>query len=263
MHNTMFASVLRAPLDFFTATPIGRVLGSFSKDMDNVDESLQDTIHMCTIYLMILGTTSGVVLSVVPYFAAILGALIFPSVFIFLRYLGASGSLKRRVGTADAALNAHVSESQQGIAVIRAYGAEERFMRDNAERLLVSQRCTSNLETLQVWLAFRLDLFGCLLVLVTCLLSVGLWESLSASRAGLAISNSFQILLFFSLMVRGLADINAGISAVDRIKTLGDVKPEPDVPLTHESCPSEKWPQHGEVEFHNVVMSYAPSTPQV
>ena len=115
----------------------------------------------------------------------------------------------------------------------------------------------------QVWLAFRLDLFGCLLVLVTCLLSVGLWESLSASRAGLAISNSFQILLFFSLMVRGLADIDAGISAIDRISALGDVQPEPDRPLSHESCPSEKWPQHGEVEFFNVVMSYAPNTPQV
>lgn len=115
----------------------------------------------------------------------------------------------------------------------------------------------------QVWLSFRLDLFGCLLVLVTCLLSVGLWESLSASRAGLAISNSFQILLFFSLMVRGLADIDAGISAIDRISALGDVTPEPDRPLSHESCPSEKWPQHGEVEFFNVVMSYAPNTPQV
>ena len=150
MHNKMFAAVLRAPLHFFTATPIGRVLGCFSKDQDGVDESLQDTIHMCTIYLMILGTTSGVVLSVVPYFAAILGALIIPSVLIFRGYIGASGALKRMVGAADATLNAHVSESQQGIAVIRAYGAEERFMRDNAQRLLASQRCTSNLETLQV-----------------------------------------------------------------------------------------------------------------
>jgi ATP-binding cassette, subfamily C (CFTR/MRP), member 1 len=115
----MLQAVLRAPLAFFTVTPIGRVLGAFSKDQDCVDESLQDTIHMTTIYFMILGTTSGVVLSVVPQFAAILGALIIASVIIFRYYIRASGALKHMTGAADAMLLAHVSESQQGMAVIQ------------------------------------------------------------------------------------------------------------------------------------------------
>ena len=80
---------------------------------------MQDTIHMTTIYFMILGTTSGVVLSVVPQFAAILGALVIASVFLFRFYVRSSGTLKRLVGSADASLLAHVSESQQGIAVIQ------------------------------------------------------------------------------------------------------------------------------------------------
>lgn len=40
LHNSMFLSVIRAPLRFFEATPSGAILNRFSKDIGNIDEPL-------------------------------------------------------------------------------------------------------------------------------------------------------------------------------------------------------------------------------
>ena len=44
-----------------------------------------------------------------------------------------------------------------------------------------------------LWLSFWCDLLGALLVLGTCLLSVGLKEQLGGAAVGLAISNTIQV----------------------------------------------------------------------
>jgi len=60
----------------------------------------------------------------------------------------------------------------------------------------------------------RCDLLGAILVVVTCLLSVALREELGAAAVGLAISNSIQVLVFFTWVVRGVADSVSRFDAV-------------------------------------------------
>lgn len=40
IHNGMFKRVINAPMAFFDATPIGRVLSRFAKDQEQVDSTL-------------------------------------------------------------------------------------------------------------------------------------------------------------------------------------------------------------------------------
>lgn len=40
LHNSMFLSVVNAPLNFFDKTPSGAILNRFSKDIGNIDEPL-------------------------------------------------------------------------------------------------------------------------------------------------------------------------------------------------------------------------------
>jgi ABC-type multidrug transport system fused ATPase/permease subunit len=263
LHNLMFSRVIRAPLSYFTNTPVGRILSVFSKDQDTIDEALLDAIHMTVIYTAILCTTAGVVIRVVPYFAAIVGALLVVFVYYFRVYMRASASIKALSGSTTSLLLAHVSETLSGMAVIHAFRAQQRFVDDNRRRLVNMHLASRTMDDLQGWLSFRLDFVASLLVLGTCLLMVGLQASIPASGAGLAISNSFQILLFLSLAVKGAAEIHANIPSVERVVQLTRVEEEVDVPLTHESCPAESWPAHGAVSFHGVVMSYARDTPAV
>lgn len=263
LHNTMFSRILRAPMSVFTTTPLGSLLSTFAADMDQIDEALQDNIMMAVIYLCILGTTIGVVVRVIPIFAAVAGLLAISFVYFFRLYMRTSRVLKSATGRAGAAVVTHVSETLQGLTVIHAYGAAPRFSSDSMTRLDASSAAQFNVDALQLWLSFRLDLIGCLLVLGTCLLAIALEPRLPAASAGLAISNSFQILLFASVMVRTVADIDSSIACVERVVAVGAVEQEVDLPLTHESCPRDGWPSRGEVDFHGVVMSYLPALPAI
>jgi len=44
IHNSVFAAVLGARMSFFDSTPIGRVVNRFANDMDQLDDSLPDSL---------------------------------------------------------------------------------------------------------------------------------------------------------------------------------------------------------------------------
>lgn len=74
-----------------------------------------------------------------------------------------------------------------------------------------------NMEQTHLWLAFWCDFIGALLVVATCLLSVAFSETLGAPNVGLAISNSIQVLVFFTWVVRGVADTVSMWDAIERV----------------------------------------------
>jgi ATP-binding cassette, subfamily C (CFTR/MRP), member 1 len=74
-----------------------------------------------------------------------------------------------------------------------------------------------NTEQTHLWLAFWCDFFGAILVVATCLFSVAFSETLGAPNVGLAISNSIQVLVFFTWVVRGVADTVSMWDAVERV----------------------------------------------
>ena len=80
-------------------------------------------------------------------------------------------------------------------------------------------------------------------------------------------SNSFQILLFFSVMTATLGEIHAGTGAIDRADDVASVPAERDgmgeEPSKEERGLPANWPNRGEVTFSGVVMPYLPGAPPV
>jgi ABC-type multidrug transport system fused ATPase/permease subunit len=262
MHNRMFDAIVKAPMSYFTVTPLGHLLKTFSSDMDMCDEAMLDDCHMVVLDFCILATTFGVVIGVLPLFAAVLAVIMLAFFYYFFTFMKACNPLKDKAATGNAAAVASVSETLQGLDVILAYNAQPRFKIVNASLLDGAGLGVQNLELLSMWLAFRLDLIGSLLVLATTLLAVAI-TSITAADAGLAVSNAFLILIFFSLMVRTAGVVNSNIASVERVHKLGKVAPEADLPLTNETNPPAGWPSRGEVKFQSVVMTYAPGLPNV
>ncbi len=261
LHDAMFASLLAAPLAYFSKTPLGNIISVASKDMDNINDALVDNLYLSLVYTLILGTTIGVIVAQVRLFLAVVGGLAALFVALVWRYLAASNALKARAGEASMAVFAASAEASQGASVVQAFRAEARYRARFSEQLLAAQSAQFTFEALQLWLSVRADLIGALLVFATCLMCVSMERALAPAAAGLAISNSFQILLFLSLMVRTAASAHASVAGVDRVRELGCVAPE--AAAGAGEAPPARWPPRGEVDFLGVSMSYAPSAPHV
>jgi hypothetical protein len=67
------------------------------------------------------------------------------------------------------------------------------MLQENVNLLNVHHLALFNTEQTHLWLAFWCDFFGAILVVATCLFSVGMSEKLGAPNVGLAISNSIQV----------------------------------------------------------------------
>jgi hypothetical protein len=71
-------------------------------------------------------------------------------------------------------------------------------------------------DQIQLWLAFRLDFFGSLFVLLTSLLV--LLQDITPSDSGLAISNCFQALVFLTWACRGMSDIAFSLFGTENLQ---------------------------------------------
>jgi ABC-type multidrug transport system fused ATPase/permease subunit len=266
-HDRAFNALLRAPMSYFITTPVGSLLVFFAKDLEAIDDVLVDNACMCITYVCILCTTLGVCIGTLPIFGAIVAGLLLVFLYTFYRYALACARIKAEFARASEDVVAHTSETLAGLAVVRAFGAQERFR--SAARAFQDRSGATGLAQggLSLWLSFRLDMVGCLLVLATCLIAILNEGGITAAASGLAVSNSFQILLFFSIMSATMGEIHAGSGAVDRAAQLATVPAEPDAardaPSAEERALPAAWPDKGAIEFSGVVMPYLPGAPPV
>lgn len=91
------------------------------------------------------------------------------------------------------------------------------MLQENVNLLNRHHLALFNMEQTHLWLAFWCDFIGAILVVATCLFSVAFSETLGAPNVGLAISNSIQVLVFFTWVVRGVADTVSMWDAVERV----------------------------------------------
>mmetsp|Transcript_12259 Transcript_12259/g.33459 ORF Transcript_12259/g.33459 Transcript_12259/m.33459 type:complete len:1462 (-) Transcript_12259:707-5092(-) len=219
LHARLFDRVLKAPFLFFLRTPVGDVLASFAKDQSTLDETLPDTLHMTGIYLIVLITALIIVIVSIHYYAAVAVGLFIAFFTMLFLYLPAATVLKRWSGETASNVYIHVDESLHGMEVIKAFDAVNYFIQENVNRINLHHLALFNTEQTHLWLSFWCDLFGAIMVVATALLSVALTSSLGASAVGIAISNTIQILVFFTWAVRGVADSVSMWNSVERLTT--------------------------------------------
>jgi ATP-binding cassette, subfamily C (CFTR/MRP), member 1 len=260
IHDATFGAALKAPMHFFHVTPIGKLLSFFSKDVDTIDDVLVDNCCMLQIFTWILILALGVVAYNIQLFLALVGGLFIVYAYVVKVFLRTSVPLKEIGGQAVSQVVAHTSETLSGLAVVRAFRMQERFVVQNLAFQQRSTAFTWSLANLSLWLAYRVDIIGCLLVLGCCLLAV-ISDGIDAAVAGLIVSNSFQILLFFSIMSRTMGEVQDNMGAIDRARELASLEEEHQ-PEKEVTTP-EQWPSKGEITFEGVVMPYLPGTPPV
>ena len=81
LHNTMLERLLRAPMQFFDTTPLGRILNRFSKDMYTVDVEIPNTSDQFLSMLTMVLSTVVAILIAIPIFGLVVVPL---GIFYFL-----------------------------------------------------------------------------------------------------------------------------------------------------------------------------------
>ncbi|TYZ60348.1 hypothetical protein PybrP1_011199 [[Pythium] brassicae (nom. inval.)] len=172
LFRALLARLLRAPTAFFDTTPTGRIVNRLSKDVYTVDESIPATWSMLLNTTMSVLATLATISYVTPVFMVILAPVLVGYYSSQRYFIKTSRELQRLDSISRSPVFALLAETLDGLATIRAFGAEAAFARQNAAQLDRNQRAYFLNFAVNCWLALRLEFAGTLIASFAALCAV-------------------------------------------------------------------------------------------
>ena len=298
-HKRMVASVFRAPMSFFDATPSGQILSRFGKELETVDRALPESIAS-VLYCFLQTSSTALALS-----GVISPAMMIPIAFagslylrIIKRFRPAARDMKRTEQRTRSPIFTHFSEALRGTEIIRSIpGAKLTWSSRHRKLSDVNLSVFSTVKALDRWLSVTLEAIGNSMVFITAVSSVFLSRAgrLASGSAGWGLTQSLAITGLMAWAVRNLTMLESQMMSVQRVTEITDIdtgttknndlleKPrmprELDRPgealklppgLNLKTSPvrdnallSDGWPWKGGISFKNVSMKYSTSSPLV
>ncbi|KAK4055919.1 hypothetical protein OIO90_003176 [Microbotryomycetes sp. JL221] len=263
LHRGAVERIIRAPMSFFDTTPLGRVLNRLSKDIDNCDSRLNDSLRMAlATSAQIFG--SFIIIAIVSRYFLIAVAICLVLYWRLSAFYRASArAIKRHDNVLRSEVYSWFSESLAGLSTIRACQESSRFVSGLQDRVDRENRALLLTVYNQRWLAVRLDLMGALLTITVSAIAVGQRRTLSPSVIGLALSTILAIQQALSMMIRQSTEVENNMASAERLLFYQHQLEQERPAFIESSAPPSTWPLHGSIEFDKVVMSYRPGLPAV
>lgn len=257
LHRLLMDAITRAKFKFFDVTPLGQIMNRFSKDLESVDQEVAPIaigVMGCALAILV---TVVLISSITPGFliAAFFIGIMYLLVATF--YIRSSRDLKRLESVQRSPLFQQFGETLTGITTIRAYGDENRFVRDNMLRVDNHNRPFIFLWATNRWLAFRIDAIGDLVSFFAGAFVIMSLGSIDAGSAGLTLSYAISFTENVLWLVRLYSVYEQNMNAVERIKEYLDIEQEAEA-IIEKSRPAANWPCLGAVEFINYTTRYRP-----
>jgi ATP-binding cassette subfamily B multidrug efflux pump len=251
----------RLPLSYIDSQPRGDLLSRVTNDIDNVAQSLQQTLSMMlTSTLTIIGVVI-MMISISPLLAVITIVTV-PLSLLTMRFI-TSRSKKRFIAQwrYTGTLNGQIEEAFTGHNLVRAFGqqgeVQRTFDEENEQLYLSSFGAQFISGTIQPAMMFLGNLNFLAIAVVGGLRVTSGQMSIGDIQAFIQYSRQFtQPLTQLAAMANVL---QSGIASLERVFELLDVdeqRPDPDDPLTDDD------PQ-GRIEFRGVTFAYDPSRPLI
>jgi ABC-type multidrug transport system fused ATPase/permease subunit len=249
--------VLRAPMAFFHANPVGRVLNRFSKDMSLVDEVLPMTLYD---FLMTSAMSFGAVVIMaigVPWVLIAVAPLLIWFWHLRARYVASAREIKRIEAVTRSPVYASFTATLQGLPTLRAYGVESFFDALFAERLDDNGRAHFSFLVTSRWLGFRLDGISAALLTVLALSAAASRGVLSPALVSLSLAYALQLSGQFQWSVRQSAETETQFTSVERVLAYEKIDTEAPA-IIEDARPPSGWPREGAVSFRGIEMRYRP-----
>ncbi|EGZ11447.1 hypothetical protein PHYSODRAFT_338156 [Phytophthora sojae] len=250
-------ALLSAPLRFFDANPIGRIVNRFGGDMTSVETD----IPFATGSLLVSIFFTCFQLGTAIYIVQVLVVFIVPLAYLYVKfakfYLMPSREISRLLKVASSPVLSHISQAEEGVTTIRAFGPEyvDSTTAENFARNDVNARAWVSDFVVIMWFQIRMELVGCgvVIAVVSCL--VYLHDYLSPGLVGVAFTYALSIDSRLARLVHLWSWLEIQMVSPERIMAYASIPPEGRQSVL---CiePTQAWPNVGTITFENVVFSY-------
>jgi ATP-binding cassette subfamily B protein len=255
------AKLARLPLSYFDRQPRGEILSRVTNDIDNLAQSLQQTMSQVVISLLTIVGVLAAMFLISPLLAVIALVTVPVSVFAVAK-IGkrAQPQFIKQWGTTGK-LNGHIEEMYTGHALVTVFGQREQamdtFTEQNEALYQASYRAQFISGTIQPVMMFVGNINYVLVAVVGALrVAVGAL-TLGSVQAFIQYSRQFSQPL---TQVASMANLlQSGVASAERVFALLDADeqaPDPAEP----AMPSEV---RGRVEFEHVSFRYTPDRPLI
>ncbi|KAG0192526.1 hypothetical protein DFQ28_008764 [Apophysomyces sp. BC1034] len=262
IHARLLDRILRAKVRFFDVTPLGRIVNRFSSDLETIDQAVAPSFSFL-LYSVVATVCIVILVSVVT------PAFLIPGVFIAFvfwtigsYYLNTSRDLKRLNSVSRSPIYVQFNETVNGVATIRAFGCQNRFLEENFKKIDCNNRSFIWMWATNRWLHCRVDILGAFVGFCTGFVLIMSRSWVNAGLAGLSLSYSLMFTHHVLWIVRMYAVNEMNAVSIERVHEYLDVEEEPAAHVPN-FTPRPTWPEHGAVQVQDLVMQYAPENPPV
>ncbi|KAJ8569684.1 hypothetical protein K7X08_006261 [Anisodus acutangulus] len=248
----MITSIFRAPLSFFDSTPSSRILNRSSTDQSIVDTDIPYRLAGLAFALIQL-LSIVVLMSHVAWQIFFLFLLILAiSVWYQAYYITTARELARMIGIQKAPILHHFSESLTGVATIRCFNQEDRFLNKNLNLIDNYSRVAFHNSATMEWLCVRINfLFNLIFFFLLVILAHLPREAIDPSLAGLAATYGLNLNVLQAWVIWNLCNVENKMISVERILQFSDIPSEAPL-IIEESRPNPDWPLKGRIEIKDL-----------
>ncbi|KAJ7185377.1 multidrug resistance-associated ABC transporter [Mycena filopes] len=261
LYKRLLEAVLFANIRFHDTVSRGRVLNRFGKDMEGIDSSLSDNFGRSTVYFISSITTIFTISFVggLPFIIASFATGIF-YYNVAKVYGQTSRDMRRLDSVTRSPLYSMYSETIAGVAILRAFGASSKFLRDMLRCVDTNSNPYYWLWGVNRWLSIRFNILSSVIMGAIALVAV-LDGNISASLAGFALAFANTITGDLLFLVRRFVGLEQSMVALERVKEYSELPRE--APEFMEPRPAASWPSTGAIRCEDLVIRYAPELPPV
>ncbi|KAF9897973.1 hypothetical protein BX616_004682, partial [Lobosporangium transversale] len=257
LYKKLLLSVVRAPLRFFDTTPVGRIMNRFSKDFETVDGSIANNCAQLLSLIMSVSSIIIVLAYITPVFVVVAALISVAYLVVGKKYISSSRELKRLHSVSRSPIYSMFGETLAGVATIRAFSEQSRFMSDLLTKIDDSNRPFYFLWIANRWLSVRSDSIGAVVALSSGVFILMNPVGIDAGTAGLALTYALEFVALVNYLVREYTEIEMELNAIERITEYTIMPLEPPA-IIEGRRPPAAWPTEGSIEVKDLEMKYAP-----
>jgi ATP-binding cassette subfamily B multidrug efflux pump len=255
------AKLARLPLNYYDRQPRGEILSRVTNDIDNLAQTLQQTLSQVVISLFTIVGVLALMFWISPLLALIALVTVPISAFVAGRIGGRSRPQFVKQWATTGRLNGHVEEMFTGHALVKVFGRQHEsaavFDEQNEELFQASYRAQFMSGLIQPAMMFISNVNYVLVAVVGALRVASGALSLGEVQAFVQYSRQFSQPL---TQVASMANLlQSGVASAERVFALLDAReqePDPDPATKPERL-------RGRVEFDHVAFRYAADRPLI